>query len=82
MDQGFKSLHTLQACPAWSVWNAWSECSASCDGGLRSRARTCISGEPGDIGCSGATMEQEYCQGQVCVDIALSLVSQYINKLF
>ena len=26
-------------------------------------------------------MEQEYCQGQVCVDIALSLMSEYINKL-
>ena len=26
----------------WSQWGEWSECSCSCDGGIRSRKKTCV----------------------------------------
>ncbi len=30
-----------KGCPTWTEWTEWSDCSASCDGGRRVRAREC-----------------------------------------
>ena len=47
------------------MWDSWSECSVTCGGGVRSHARECQNGEPGDFGCNGPVRLSEYCQGQV-----------------
>ena len=52
-------------CPEWTPWTKWSECSASCGGGERTRERTCSlpNGEKvDDSQCgSGESREQEAC---------------------
>ncbi len=41
----------------WSQWEAWSQCSVSCDYGIRQRFRTC----PVADACSGLDVDTEYC---------------------
>ena len=56
-------------CPArlrqrkWAGWGAWSGCSSSCLGGVRTRARTC-EGERGK--CFGGSTDKELCGQQDC----------------
>ena len=30
-----------ETCPKWTQWTEWTDCSASCDGGTKSRVREC-----------------------------------------
>ena len=47
----------------WAGWGAWSGCSSSCLGGLRTRVRTC----QGDRGkCFGSGSDKELCGQQDC----------------
>ncbi|XP_070572618.1 atrial natriuretic peptide-converting enzyme-like [Ptychodera flava] len=43
----------------WSYWSEWTECSADCDGGERSRHRVCLDPE-GD--CKGKHIEFDVCK--------------------
>ncbi|VDL70721.1 unnamed protein product [Nippostrongylus brasiliensis] len=52
----------LRACPTWSDWGEWSECSATCGQGNQTRARTCESGSD----CSGSSREMRFCQLASC----------------
>ncbi|KAL9955603.1 hypothetical protein ACROYT_G036947 [Oculina patagonica] len=54
----------------YSKWSSWSECSASCDGGVRWRNRTCTKPEPRHRGrdCThlGPSEESEACNTIEC----------------
>lgn len=51
----------LQACPTWSLWGEFSECSVDCGRGLITRSRTCEGGEVGERGCIGPVSEDKQC---------------------
>lgn len=60
-----------ECCPIegrWSSWNQWSECSVSCNSGLRKRIRNCNSPRPDCNGapCNGSDFDVEVCNTQPC----------------
>ncbi|XP_026805571.1 uncharacterized protein LOC113548730 [Rhopalosiphum maidis] len=52
----------------WSEWQKWSPCSATCDGGIRYRLRSCSRPEPEDSGrhCVGETVQTNKCYIEPC----------------
>ncbi|RLU22473.1 hypothetical protein DMN91_004751 [Ooceraea biroi] len=46
----------------WSCWTDWSECSASCGVGVRTRTRECL----GPESCSGPRLVREACEMPSC----------------
>ncbi|CAC5418366.1 Adhesion G protein-coupled receptor B2,Coadhesin,Thrombospondin-1,Adhesion G protein-coupled receptor B1,Mucin-like protein,Hemicentin-1,Adhesion G protein-coupled receptor B3,Thrombospondin-2 [Mytilus coruscus] len=52
----------------WSEWNVWTDCSLSCDGGIKTRLRTCSNPEPkfGGKGCNGNEEESTKCGVEFC----------------
>lgn len=64
-------LCNTDCCPVdgkWSVWNQWSECSAQCNSGLRTRTRSCSNPKPQCNGapCNGSDSQVEPCNTQPC----------------
>ncbi|XP_039859994.1 LOW QUALITY PROTEIN: SCO-spondin-like, partial [Simochromis diagramma] len=61
----------LPSCPAGcllSEWSAWSECSASCDGGLSLRNKTVLrEPEPGGTACVGPLEQHVVCNTNSCL---------------
>ncbi|KAK6759310.1 hypothetical protein RB195_021106 [Necator americanus] len=57
-----QSTCPTRACPTWSDWEDWSECSATCGQGNQSRMRTCENGS----GCPGSNREIRFCQLTSC----------------
>uniref|UniRef100_A0A8C4ZJ04 SCO-spondin n=1 Tax=Gadus morhua TaxID=8049 RepID=A0A8C4ZJ04_GADMO len=60
-----------RACPAdghWSEWTAWSECDATCGGGVRTRRRSCSAPPPKNGGrdCEGMTLQTQSCNATPC----------------
>nr|XP_045016023.1 SCO-spondin [Jaculus jaculus] len=56
-------------CPApsgWSLWASWSTCSASCDGGIQTRGRSCSGMAPGVPLCPGPHSQIRNCNLQPC----------------
>ena len=53
---------------SWSDYSAWSECSASCGGGIMERSRTCDNPEPSEGGndCEGSAAEGKGCNDIPC----------------
>lgn len=47
---------------SWSDWGSWSSCSQTCNGGRRSRTRTCEDGAD----CEGSNIDIEQCNTQAC----------------
>ena len=58
---------TVKVCPFWIQWSQWSECSASCDGGSKTRFRQCRNGPAGEGNCDGSDVETVACNTQDCV---------------
>ncbi|XP_071802833.1 hemicentin-1-like isoform X2 [Asterias amurensis] len=61
----------VERCPIhgnWSPWEAWTSCSASCDGGRQRRLRYCNRPAPQNNGryCSGKSGEVRTCNQQEC----------------
>ena len=56
---------------AWSSWTEWSQCSATCGDGIKTRTRTCDNPKPanGGEGClnKGATAETLICAPVPCI---------------
>ncbi|XP_026679281.1 semaphorin-5B [Diaphorina citri] len=55
----------------WSAWSPWSECSARCGGGYRTRTRKCDNPAPqppGGLECPGCGVEYEECNSAPCVE--------------
>ena len=50
----------------WQQWGNWSQCSATCGRGSRTRTRLCLNGSVGDAGCMGSTSETIDCDGGDC----------------
>ena len=52
----------------WSSWLEWSECSVSCEGGTKTRDRTCDNPAPDTDGtpCAGSNTETTNCNNKVC----------------
>ncbi|XP_045179924.2 coadhesin-like [Mercenaria mercenaria] len=53
------------ACNFWSDWSVWSDCSESCDDGVRYRARHCQNGDA----CVGDVFQQETCNKGRCLHV-------------
>lgn len=50
---------------SWSNWGSWSACSRTCNGGTRSRLRTCVGGS----NCQGSNIQEEPCNRQSCPQV-------------
>ena len=52
----------------WSDWGAFSKCSKSCGGGIRTSERTCTDPAPqhGGKSCSGVSARSEECNTRSC----------------
>ncbi|XP_076821195.1 uncharacterized protein LOC143467999 [Clavelina lepadiformis] len=48
-------------CPTWLDWDDWSECSASCGGGVEKRTRLCDG-----VGCEGDKEQARSCNSEPC----------------
>ncbi|KAG7164020.1 Hemicentin-1-like 5, partial [Homarus americanus] len=60
-----------QPCPVdgnWSPWDPWSECSTTCDSGVRLRSRYCMAPAPlyGGRPCPGVAVKEEDCRLRDC----------------
>ncbi|KAK2858572.1 hypothetical protein Q5P01_003192 [Channa striata] len=72
-EAGVLQCQSLPGCHVdggWSQWGAWTECSLSCGGGVKSRKRQCDNPFPqsGGRGCLGASDQQTKCNIQTCTD--------------
>ncbi|XP_050392912.2 neurogenic locus notch homolog protein 1 [Patella vulgata] len=52
----------------WSDWSEWSQCSVTCNGGNKTRQRTCTNPSPDEDGlnCTGGSMELLDCNIEHC----------------
>lgn len=60
MKNGSKEQLTNQ----FEKWSEWSECSKSCDGGVKSRVRSCPAGN-----CMGHSKEYSDCNKEPCSSV-------------
>jgi len=61
----FMPCSFFQACPGWSSWGSWADCSVTCGGGVRSHTRVClVNGEPAK-GCGGSSVDYSICSTAV-----------------
>ena len=68
------------------MWSAWTACSATCDGGLRSHQRRCMGGDVGEEGCVGPVFEEQFCNGEVFLvrklgDFCLLVIHKFIANV-
>ncbi|HAN30124.1 MAG TPA: hypothetical protein DCQ06_00870 [Myxococcales bacterium] len=66
----------------WSPWSAFSACSVSCGGGIRTATRTCSSPTPscGGMTCSGDASKTEPCNSEPCGGTGLSKGTSVFTK--
>ena len=52
----------------WSPWSSFGSCTATCDGGVKTRTRTCTNPEPQDGGddCEGPSEDERECGTKAC----------------
>lgn len=52
----------------WSSWSGWSDCTATCGGGTKTRSRSCNSPAPsgGGAACSGSSTDTNSCNTGAC----------------
>ncbi len=75
-DEEMAEKCNTQACPFWTEWSEWTQCSATCGGGRRSKIRECIVSEPSNERsgdgeeakslCEGEPIAEEDCNTNVC----------------
>ena len=59
---------------SWSAWSSWSSCTQTCNGGTRTRLRTCNGGGS----CEGANIDTQVCNPEDCPsEFFLCAVSGY-----
>ena len=59
----------------WSDWAQWSECSASCGGGIQQRQRTCRHPQFGGAGCHGDETQVRKCGSVPCQGNCVLLIT-------
>ena len=52
----------------WGQWSSYSDCSATCGTGTRTRNRFCNGGNPGTGGCPGNERETTTCNSGPCAN--------------
>ena len=62
-------------------WGEWSQCSATCDTGLRQRKRTKEITELGGVTCTGQPIESELCKEKDCNKIFLHIILKNVNLI-
>ena len=57
----------------YSDYGDWSECTARCEGGTKTRTRTCTNPAPahGGADCVGDSFEKRDCNTEKCVDLTI-----------
>ncbi|KAK7448538.1 hypothetical protein BaRGS_00040086 [Batillaria attramentaria] len=70
-EQNQTEFCNVQVCPGdgdWGLWSEWTQCSASCNGGVQSRHRLCDNPSPSDGGnpCAGDTNVTQTCNDFEC----------------
>lgn len=64
-----------------SMWNSWSSCTASCNGGVQTRSRHVVKlPDANEIPCEGQ-MESRRCSNQPCPVGTFVLYSFHVAKL-
>jgi len=60
--------HTCSVDGGWTEYTEWTECSASCGGGIQSRTRSCDNPPPafGGAPCAGDAMDTQQCNTDPC----------------
>ncbi|XP_038063967.1 hemicentin-1-like isoform X2 [Patiria miniata] len=64
-----KRMCSERDCPVdgrWNNWSPWTTCSRSCNGGLRTRSRTCQAPQNNGRECAGNNIEQDICNVERC----------------
>ncbi|XP_022085366.1 hemicentin-1-like isoform X2 [Acanthaster planci] len=64
-----KRMCSERDCPVdgrWNEWSAWTTCTRSCNGGLRTRSRTCQAPQNNGRDCVGNNIEQDICNVERC----------------
>ena len=51
---------------SWMAWSAWSSCSATCEGGVATRTRSCDGPYGGGEPCEGAESREVTCNVDAC----------------
>lgn len=54
--------HAVNSEPNWAPWTAWTQCTASCGGGVREMRRDCLNGSK----CIGADTKLKHCNEEEC----------------
>ncbi|GFS83227.1 hemicentin-1 [Trichonephila clavipes] len=80
-----KNCDTMTTCPldgGWSSWVSW-DCSASCDGGMGQKKRSCTNPRPmfGGKDCKGEDRDEGKCNEQKCPDQVYTLSPGTAQKL-
>ena len=71
----------FQACPGWSSWGSWADCSVTCGGGVRSHTRVCLAnGEPAK-GCGGSSVDYSTCSTAV-ITADFTFSSRFMKSWF
>ncbi|XP_030843525.1 A disintegrin and metalloproteinase with thrombospondin motifs adt-1-like [Strongylocentrotus purpuratus] len=67
MDTGTCGSTPCQSESSWTPWSEWTKCSASCDGGTRTRWRECNDDKKKlATGCEGEYMDTGTCESTPC----------------
>ncbi|XP_022238867.1 uncharacterized protein LOC111085290 isoform X2 [Limulus polyphemus] len=64
----------------WSTWSSWSQCSSTCDSGIRSRYRLC-SAPSDDTQCEGESTESEPCVFSECLEDTTTISDDLLLKI-
>jgi angiogenesis inhibitor 1 len=57
----------------WANWDEWSTCTFTCNTGTRERTRDCIDPQFGGKNCTGAAMQTEFCNTNLCPGKVITL---------
>lgn len=59
----------------WEAWQEWGECSVTCGGGLRTRARLCDGPYHDGRQCPGNATDSEGCNPEICYSESFGTVT-------
>nr|XP_047125232.1 coadhesin-like isoform X2 [Hydra vulgaris] len=68
----------------WSFWSSWSACSQPCNGGVKSKFRSCSNPTPkyGGLNCNGKSKKFYKCNLQKCQSKNVNLAINFLDEDF